>query len=50
MREKRQAQMPLAPQIKNHWQFKASKTISSIIDINPTICGWVLQDLNRADP
>ncbi len=39
--------MPLMPQIKDHAQSRELKTISSIIDANPIICDYVLQDLNR---
>ena len=39
--------MPLMPQIKDHAQSKELAIISDIIDANPIICEYVLQDLNR---
>lgn len=39
--------MPLMPQITDHAQSKELQAISNIIDSNPIICDYVLQDLNR---
>lgn len=50
MREKHQKQMPLmdpADTQDKHPQQKELEAISRIIDNNPTICDYVLQDLNR---
>ncbi len=47
MRKKWQKQMPLMPQITDHAQSKELEVISNIIDLNPTICDRVLQDLNK---
>ena len=47
MREKYQKQMPLMPHILDHPQSKELEVISDIIDANSTICGHVLQDLNK---
>jgi IS5 family transposase len=47
MREKWQKQLPLMPQIKDHSQCQELEAISKLIDANPTICDYVLQDLSR---
>ena len=50
MREKQQKQMPLmnlADSQCKHPQQKELEAISRIIDSNPTICDYVLQDLNH---
>ena len=47
MREKWQKQMPLMSHIKNHAQNQELEMISRIIDDNPTICSYILQDLNK---
>ena len=47
MREKQQKQMPLMEPASSHPQEKELVAISTIIDSTPTICGYVLQDLNR---
>ncbi|MGB9497771.1 MAG: ISNCY family transposase [Dissulfuribacterales bacterium] len=47
MREKWQKQMPLMPHIKDHPQNQELEMISRIIDDNPIICSYVLQDLNE---
>jgi IS5 family transposase len=47
MREKWQKQMPLMAHILDHPQSKELEEISTIIDANPTICHYILQDLNR---
>jgi len=47
MREKWPKQMPLMSHILDHSQSKELEVISGIIDANPTICGHILQDLNR---
>jgi len=47
MREKQQKQMPLMEPASNHPQEKELEVISKIIDATPTICGCVLQDLNK---
>ena len=39
--------MPLMPHILDHPQSKELEVISDIIDANSTICGHVLQDLNK---
>ncbi len=47
MREKWQKQLPLMPQIKDHSQCQELEAISKLIDTNPTICDYALQDLSR---
>ena len=47
MREKHQKQMPLMESASDHPQAKELEVISNIIDDTPTICEYVLQDLNR---
>ena len=47
MREKRQKQIPLMAHILDHPQSKELEIISGIIDENSTICGYILQDLNK---
>jgi len=47
MREKHQKQMPLMESASDHPQAKELQAISTIIDSTSTICGYVLQDLNR---
>ena len=47
MREKQQKQMPLLEPASDHPQARELEVISNIIDNTPTICGYVLQDLNR---
>ncbi len=47
MREKWQKQMPLMSHILDHSQSKKLEVISGTIDANPTICEYILQDLNR---
>ena len=47
MREKHQKQMPLMESASDHPQAKELEVISNIIDNTPTICEYVLQDLNR---
>ena len=47
MREKQQKQMPLMEPASSHPQQRELETISTIIDDTPTICGYVLQDLNK---
>jgi IS5 family transposase len=47
MREKWQKQLPLMPRIKDHSQCQELEAISKLIDANPTICDYVLQDLSR---
>lgn len=47
MREKHQKQMPLMAHIMNHPQSQELEAISAIIDANPTICDYILQDLNK---
>ncbi len=47
MREKWQKQMPLMPHIKDHPQNQELEMISRIIDDNPIICSYILQDLNE---
>ena len=39
--------MPLMPHIMNHAQSQELEMISRIIDNNSTICGYILQDLNK---
>jgi len=46
MREKHQKQMPLVEPGSDHPQARELEVISNIIDNTPTICGYVLQDLN----
>jgi IS5 family transposase len=46
MREKWQKQMPLMSHIKDHPQNQELEMISRIIDDNPIICSYILQDLN----
>ena len=45
MREKWQKQMPLMAHILDHPQSQELEVISAIIDANPTICRYILQDL-----
>jgi IS5 family transposase len=47
MREKYQKQMPLMSHILDHPQSKELEVISDIIDTNSSICGHILQDLNK---
>jgi transposase, IS5 family len=47
MREKRQKQMPLIDPPTGHPKEKELEVISTIIDSTPTICDYVLQDLNK---
>ncbi len=47
MREKWPKQMPLMAHILDHPQSKELEVISGIIDAKPTICEYILQDLNR---
>ncbi len=47
MREKQQKQMPLLEPVSDHPRARELEVISNIIDNTPTICGYVLQDLNR---
>lgn len=47
MREKWQKQMPLMSHISDHAQCQELEMISRIIDANPTICSYILQDLNK---
>lgn len=47
MREKCQKQMPLMAHILDHPQSQELEVISGIIDENPTICDYILQDLNE---
>ena len=47
MREKWQKQMPLMAHITDHSQAQELEMISDIIDTNPTICSYILQDLNK---
>lgn len=39
--------MPLMAHIKDHSQCQELEVISKIIDANPTICDYILQDLNK---
>ena len=48
MREKYQKQMPLMSHILDHSQSQELEVISNIIDANSTICGYILQDLNKS--
>jgi IS5 family transposase len=47
MREKHQKQMPLIDPPTGHPREKELEVISSVLDSTPTICGHVLQDLNK---
>ena len=47
MREKHQKQMPLIEPASAHTQEIELEVISMIIDSTPTICDYVLQDLNQ---
>ena len=47
MREKWPKQMPLMSHILDHPQSRELEVVSDIIDENPTICEYILQDLNR---
>ena len=47
MREKHQKQMPLIEPASGHPQNMELETISLLIDSTPTICDYVLQDLNE---
>jgi transposase, IS5 family len=47
MREKWQTQIPLMTHIQDHPQAKKLEAISAIIDVTPTICEKILQDLNQ---
>jgi IS5 family transposase len=47
MREKQQKQMPLLEPRSDHPQARELEAISNIINNTPTICDYVLQDLNR---
>jgi len=47
MREKQQKQIPLLEPRSDHPQARELEAISNIIDNTPTICDYVLQDLNR---
>ena len=47
MREKQQKQVPLLEPISDHPQARELEAISNIINNTPTICDYVLQDLNR---
>ena len=47
MREKQQKQMPLLEPRSDHPQARELEAISNIIDNTPTICDYILQDLNR---
>ena len=47
MREKWQKQMPLMSHILDHAQSRELEVISGIIDANPNICDYILQDLNK---
>ena len=47
MREKQQKQLPLMEPASDHPQQIELEAISKIIDNTPTICDYVLQDLNR---
>ena len=46
MRKKQQKQMPLIEPVSGHPQERELESISQIIDHTPTICDYVLQDLN----
>lgn len=47
MREKQQKQMPLIEPASGHPQERELEVISMIIENTPTICEYVLQDLNK---
>ncbi|HBH47118.1 MAG TPA: hypothetical protein DDX98_00665 [Bacteroidales bacterium] len=47
MRKKRQKQMPLIEPASGHPQEMELEIISQLIDNTPTICDYVLQDLNE---
>jgi transposase, IS5 family len=47
MREKWQKQMPLMDHILDHPQSQELEAISAIIEANPTICRYILQDLTK---
>jgi hypothetical protein len=47
MRKKQQKQMPLIEPASGHPQERELEIISQIIDRTPTICDYVLQDLNQ---
>ena len=47
MREKWQKQIPLMSHIMDHAQSQELEMISRIIDENPTICSYIMQDLNK---
>jgi IS5 family transposase len=47
MREKQQKQMPLIEPASSHPREKELEVISTIINDTPTICEYVLQDLNK---
>jgi hypothetical protein len=47
MRKKQQKQMPLIEPASGHPQEMELEIISQIIDRTPTICDYVLQDLNE---
>ena len=47
MRKKQQKQMPLIEPFSGHPQERELEIISQIIDRTPTICDYVLQDLNE---
>jgi len=47
MRKKQQKQMPLIEPVSSHPQERELEIISQIIDRTPTICDYVLQDLNE---
>ena len=47
MRKKQQKQMPMIEPVSSHPQERELEIISQIIDRTPTICDYVLQDLNE---
>jgi IS5 family transposase len=47
MRENQQKQMPLMEPASNHSKERELEAISKIIDATPTICDYVLQDINK---
>jgi hypothetical protein len=47
MRKKQQKQMPLIEPASGHPQEMELEIISLLIDRTPTICDYVLQDLNE---
>ena len=47
MRKKQQKQMPLIEPASGHPQEMELEIISQLIDNTPTICDYVLQDLNE---